>query len=96
MALPGTPEQRLARARLLNYMTDDSLDGYPIDNNMRFQAQMFSLDYGWVNLWGLGGEYRADDAARLVPVCEEFAQARGVRTRIIELVPSLYRIFEPE
>lgn len=90
------PAERLDRARSLGYMVDDSLAGYPIDNNMRFQAQMFSHDYGWVNLWGLGGEYRADNVARLVPICEEFSQQRGVRTRIVELIPTLYQTYEAQ
>ncbi|UTC28294.1 hypothetical protein GURKE_02630 [Brevundimonas phage vB_BpoS-Gurke] len=94
MALPGTPEERLARARLLDYMVDDSLDGYPIDHNMRFQAQVFSLDYGWVNIWSLSGEFRSDDASKLIPICEEFVKERQMRARIVELVPTIHQTFE--
>ncbi len=80
---------------MTDYMTDDSLDGYPIDNNMRFQAQVFTK-LGWVNMWTTSGEYRSDDAAKLIPVCEEFSRERGQRARIVELVPALYKVFEIE
>lgn len=96
MALPGTIEQRLRIAELHGYMVSDDLAGYPIDNQMRFQAQVFSPDYGWVNMWSTKGEFRSDDAAKLEPLCIEFARERGQRARIVELVPTLYKTFEIE
>lgn len=93
---PRTDAERLALAELHGYMVTDSLDGYPIDNNMRFQAQVFSLNYGWVNMWSLKGEFRSDDPAKLEPLCLEFARERGQRARIVELVPTLYKTYEIE
>ncbi|USN14141.1 hypothetical protein KABACHOK_03050 [Brevundimonas phage vB_BpoS-Kabachok] len=86
---------RLQAAHAQGYMVTDDLEGFPIDNAMRFRVQVFSPRYGWVNAWSTKGELHADTPERLISICNTLA-AHGDRVRIIELVPSLYRTFEPE
>lgn len=85
---------RLQAAHADGFMVTDSLEGFPIDNGLRFRLQVFTDHYGWVNAWGLHGEYHSDTSDPLVALAEAYA-LEGRRARIIELVPTLYRSFEP-